>query len=31
MPDGDGPPELPDLKMPVAPGDHVLFPAPEGS
>jgi chaperonin GroES len=27
---GDGPPELPDFKMPVAPGDHVLFPRSAG-
>jgi chaperonin GroES len=27
---GDGPPELPEFKMPVAPGDHVLFPRSAG-
>ena len=27
---GEGPPELPDFKMPVAPGDHVLFPRSAG-
>ena len=27
---GDGPPDLPDFKMPVAPGDHVLFPRSAG-
>ena len=27
---GDGPPEIPDFKMPVAPGDHVVFPRTAG-
>ena len=27
---GDGPPELPDFKMPVKPGDHVVFPRSAG-
>jgi chaperonin GroES len=27
---GDGPPDLPDLKMPVTPGDHVVFPRSAG-
>jgi chaperonin GroES len=27
---GDGPPDLPDFKMPVAPGDHVVFPRSAG-
>ena len=26
----DGPPELPDFKMPVRPGDHVVFPRSAG-
>ena len=28
---GDGPPELPDFKMPLAPGDHVVFPRSAGA
>ena len=28
---GDGPPELADFKMPVAPGDHVVFPRSAGT
>ena len=28
---GDGPPDLPDFKMPVKPGDHVVFPAAAGA
>ena len=28
---GDGPPDLPDFKMPVKPGDHVVFPAARAS
>ena len=27
---GDGPPDLPDFKMPVARGDHVVFPRSAG-
>ena len=27
---GEGPPELPDFKMPVKPGDHVVFPRSAG-
>ena len=27
---GDGPPDLPDFKMPVKPGDHVVFPRSAG-
>jgi chaperonin GroES len=27
---GDGPPDLADFKMPVAPGDHVVFPRSAG-
>src|SRR3954449_6368293 len=27
---GDGPPDLPDFKMPLAPGDHVVFPRSAG-
>jgi chaperonin GroES len=27
---GEGPPELPDFKMPVSPGDHVVFPRSAG-
>ena len=27
---GDGPPDLPDFKMPVVPGDHVVFPRSAG-
>jgi chaperonin GroES len=27
---GDGPPDLPDFKMPVRPGDHVVFPRSAG-
>src|SRR3954471_20787983 len=27
---GDGPPELPDFKMPVKPGDHIVFPRSAG-
>jgi len=27
---GDGPPDLPDFKMPVTPGDHVVFPRSAG-
>lgn len=27
---GDGPPELPEFKMPVASGDHVVFPRSAG-
>jgi chaperonin GroES len=27
---GEGPPDLPDLKMPVEPGDHVVFPRSAG-
>src|SRR3954470_13138320 len=27
---GDGPPDLPGFKMPVAPGDHVVFPRSAG-
>jgi chaperonin GroES len=27
---GEGPPDLPDFKMPVAPGDHVVFPRSAG-
>lgn len=27
---GDGPPDLPDFKMPVEPGDHVVFPRSAG-
>jgi chaperonin GroES len=27
---GDGPPDVPDFKMPVAPGDHVVFPRSAG-
>src|SRR3712207_9153711 len=27
---GDGPPDLPDFKMPVAPGDHAVFPRSAG-
>jgi chaperonin GroES len=27
---GGGPPELPDFKMPVKPGDHVVFPRSAG-
>ena len=28
---GDGPPDLPDFRMPVAPGDHVVFPRSAGA
>ena len=27
---GDGPPDVPDFKMPVTPGDHVVFPRSAG-
>jgi chaperonin GroES len=27
---GDGPPDLPDFKMPLEPGDHVVFPRSAG-
>ena len=27
---GDGPPDIPDFKMPVRPGDHVVFPRSAG-
>ena len=27
---GDGPPDLPDFKMPVTPGDHVVYPRSAG-
>ena len=27
---GEGPPDLPDFKMPVKPGDHVVFPRSAG-
>src|SRR4051794_41942319 len=27
---GDGPPDIPDFKMPVKPGDHVAFPPSAG-
>ena len=27
---GDGPPDLPDFRMPVRPGDHVVFPRSAG-
>ena len=27
---GDGPPDLPDFKMPLSPGDHVIFPRAAG-
>src|SRR4051794_1004978 len=27
---GDGPPDIPDFKMPVKPGDHVVFPRSAG-
>ena len=27
---GDGPPDLPDFRMPVSPGDHVVFPRSAG-
>src|SRR6266508_2524215 len=27
---GDGPPDLPDFKMPLIPGDHVVFPRSAG-
>jgi chaperonin GroES len=27
---GEGPPDLPDFKMPVSPGDHVVFPRSAG-
>jgi chaperonin GroES len=27
---GDGPPDLPDFKMPIGPGDHVVFPRSAG-
>ncbi len=27
---GEGPPDLPDFKMPVTPGDHVVFPRSAG-
>jgi chaperonin GroES len=27
---GEGPPDLPDFKMPVVPGDHVVFPRSAG-
>jgi chaperonin GroES len=27
---GEGPPDLPDFKMPVGPGDHVVFPRSAG-
>jgi chaperonin GroES len=27
---GDGPPDLPDFKMPLQPGDHVVFPRSAG-
>ena len=28
---GDGPPDLPDFKMPITPGDHVVFPRSAGT
>ena len=28
---GDGPPDLPNFRMPVAPGDHVVFPRSAGT
>jgi chaperonin GroES len=27
---GDGPPDVPDFKMPLSPGDHVVFPRSAG-